>query len=394
MPLSPAAVGPAQRTGPARYRADPQASAWVGKAVADVMGLSAFSDDKADRAKIGRLLCVWTENGALLKVQDKHEKRNVRTFVEVGHWAEPAPASPRKSEVGQLAKPTTSRRSSIMVNRKKGAASEPIQEAPKPRPTPGPRNKAAIAAAIEADRARPVRTFIHWSQTEDGKPMAQSPHSDDAGHVMQLLDVFGTRSSSFMSQALGTLEWTTRRRGEKAGESDLEINASMAIVQAIDPDNELEAALAIQMAGCHALTCEMLGRAKQADDLTRLERYGNLAIKLQRTFTTQIEALARMRGKGQQTVRVEHVTVQPGGQAIVGDVHRHPRGAGASEKAEDQPHGTGQPAECASLPSPDPLGNGVSFPGNAERPMQAARRPVARRASRKSERAEARMVER
>jgi hypothetical protein len=91
----------AQRTGHERYRADAQASAWVGRAVADILGLSASSGDKADRAKINRLLRIWIENGALMKVQDKDEKRNVRTFVEVGHWAEPGTASPLKSEVGQ-----------------------------------------------------------------------------------------------------------------------------------------------------------------------------------------------------------------------------------------------------------------------------------------------------
>ena len=42
--------------------------------------------------------------------------------------------------------------------------------------------------------------------------------------------------------------------------------------------------------------------------------------KLARTFTTQIEALKRYRSTGQQKVTVEHVTVQAGGQAILGNV--------------------------------------------------------------------------
>jgi hypothetical protein len=50
--------------------------------------------------------------------------------------------------------------------------------------------------------------------------------------------------------------------------------------------------------------------------------FGNivLAIKLLRTFTMQLEALQRYRGKGQQKVTVEHVNVNAGGQAIVGTV--------------------------------------------------------------------------
>jgi hypothetical protein len=43
-----------------------------------------------------------------------------------------------------------------------------------------------------------------------------------------------------------------------------------------------------------------------------------------RTFTAQLEALQRYRGKGQQKVTVEHVNVNAGGQAIVGTVHPGP----------------------------------------------------------------------
>jgi hypothetical protein len=42
--------------------------------------------------------------------------------------------------------------------------------------------------------------------------------------------------------------------------------------------------------------------------------------KLARTFASQVEALKRYRSAGEQTVRVEHVTVNEGGQAIVGNV--------------------------------------------------------------------------
>jgi hypothetical protein len=49
--------------------------------------------------------------------------------------------------------------------------------------------------------------------------------------------------------------------------------------------------------------------------------YGNLAAKLMRTFTAQIETLLRLRGQTtKQVVRVEHVHVEPGAQAVVGAV--------------------------------------------------------------------------
>ena len=49
-----------------------------------------------------------------------------------------------------------------------------------------------------------------------------------------------------------------------------------------------------------------------------------------------MEALNRHRGKGQQKVTVEHVTVNAGGQAIVGSVQ--PPGGGAPSQIEERPH--------------------------------------------------------
>ena len=76
-------------------------------------------------------------------------------------------------------------------------------------------------------------------------------------------------------------------------------------------------------------------------------------IKLLRTYASQVEALQRYRGKGQQKVTVEHVHVHAGGRAIVGTVN--PRRAG-KEKSEEQA-GAAQEISYepgAPLRSPDP----------------------------------------
>ena len=44
------------------------------------------------------------------------------------------------------------------------------------------------------------------------------------------------------------------------------------------------------------------------------------AARLLRAYATQVEALRRLRNGGSQTVRVEHVHVNDGGQAIIGNV--------------------------------------------------------------------------
>ena len=48
------------------------------------------------------------------------------------------------------------------------------------------------------------------------------------------------------------------------------------------------------------------------------------AARLLRAYATQAEALRRLRNGGSQTVRVEHVHVNEGGQAVIGNVNSNP----------------------------------------------------------------------
>ena len=57
--------------------------------------------------------------------------------------------------------------------------------------------------------------------------------------------------------------------------------------------------------------------------------------KLARTFAAQVEALKKHRGAGEQPIWFEHVTVNDGGQAVVGIIH--PQGGGGGAKIERQP---------------------------------------------------------
>jgi hypothetical protein len=53
-----------------------------------------------------------------------------------------------------------------------------------------------------------------------------------------------------------------------------------------------------------------------------VERNVNRSTKLMRTFVAQMEALNKYRNKGQQTIQVQHVNVNDGGQAIVGTINQ------------------------------------------------------------------------
>jgi hypothetical protein len=52
----------------------------------------------------------------------------------------------------------------------------------------------------------------------------------------------------------------------------------------------------------------------------RIAAFGSTAARLLKAYVMQMEALRRPRTGGQQFVRVEHVHVNDGGQAVIGNV--------------------------------------------------------------------------
>ena len=68
-----------------RYRENSQAREWVGRPIAEVLRLDLNS--RAHQAKVKSLLKTWMGSGALVTVEGTDEKREKRTFVEVGQWA-------------------------------------------------------------------------------------------------------------------------------------------------------------------------------------------------------------------------------------------------------------------------------------------------------------------
>ncbi len=77
---------------------------------------------------------------------------------------------------------------------------------------------------------------------------------------------------------------------------------------------------AVHMATTHIALMRQGGRMANSEQLPQFEAHERAYNKLARTYTAQVEALGKHRNGGKQTVRVERVNVESGGQAIVGDV--------------------------------------------------------------------------
>jgi hypothetical protein len=129
------------------------------------------------------------------------------------------------------------------------------------------------------------------------------------------------------------LEETIMFRGAKPN--------GLAAIAGAEPKNELEAMLVEQMTAAHALAMDEIGRTRRSENLAQYQSYGSLAVKLMRVFALQTEAYAKLKRGGEQMVRVEHVHVHQGGQAIVGNVNAPAEGVGAHEKVGGQPHALG-----------------------------------------------------
>ena len=112
------------------------------------------------------------------------------------------------------------------------------------------------------------------------------------------------------------------------------LRAGLAAMRGIEPGDILEDMAVAQLIAAHHAAMQAYGRAAQPDQPFAVWRESlNQANRLSRTFAAMLEALNRHRGKGgQQRVVVEHVTVNEGGQAVVGAVERPGGGGAMAEK--------------------------------------------------------------
>src|SRR5262245_40276468 len=119
----------------------------------------------------------------------------------------------------------------------------------------------------------------------------------------------------------------------------------LSVVQGISPKDETEALLAVQMAAIHSATIVAARRLTRTETIPQQDSASNMLNKLARTFAAQVEALKKYRSAGEQTIKVQHVTVNDGGQAIVGNVSQE---RGGRAKNGGQPHGLSATDECGA----------------------------------------------
>jgi hypothetical protein len=238
----------------------------------------------------------------------------------------------------QQAKPPTKAPKSREVVPQEAGGKEPAPEALGDRLSRdikelGPSFSHSIQQAVDRWGKRHMRfgAKLSWSDEGTGTLSIKPDFGGNAGFEFRRMDAFGTSSGNFAAQAMERLAGVARRQGQSFP-TERELNTALAFVDGIRPENEVEATLAMQMYTAQDAAMEMMERMRQATTIEAMQNYGAMATKMMRTYTTQVEALNKLRRGGEQTVRVEHVHVHQGGQAIVGNVTHHPQGGGDKRK--------------------------------------------------------------
>jgi hypothetical protein len=107
---------------------------------------------------------------------------------------------------------------------------------------------------------------------------------------------------------------------------DTAANFALGFVDAMKPQDAAESLLLTQMAVTHQTMMMMARRLNHVANIPQQDAAERAVNKLARGYAAQMDTLKRYRSKGQQTVRVERVTVESGGQAVVGNVEAGGRG--------------------------------------------------------------------
>ena len=218
--------------------------------------------------------------------------------------------------------------------------------------SPNDREWQAIKRVVER-RARTAPAPRFKIETTSASAVNISADHPEAECCYVLLaDTFGTADHEMATGLLSQLA-DASRTGKVPTKKELDF--MLSVVRGINPRDETEALLACQIAAIHNATMVAACRLNHVSTIPQQDSASNMLNKLARTFASQVEALKKYRSAGEQTIKVQHVTVNDGGQAIVGNVSR---GGGGTDKNGGQPH---EPC-AANERSPALLGHEQAVP--------------------------------
>lgn len=191
--------------------------------------------------------------------------------------------------------------------------------------------KALIAKYKEQIKSEPLS--ILCVETDGDKRNINFNYSDSILFNAKLMEATGTVSKLLSAKLLSQISNADGSVTTDESKQQDKFSYDLALMAGIKPNDTVESMLAVQMIATHDLAMEFIRRAMLPDrQVYQVDNNINRATKMLRSFTAQVEALNKYRNKGQQKVTVEHVTINEGGQAVVGVVEHKGGGSGGDEK--------------------------------------------------------------
>jgi hypothetical protein len=194
----------------------------------------------------------------------------------------------------------------VKANKKNKVKGELQTSAWTPRKLNPKEEKAMDDAAVRMSQRLP-----HWKQTG---PTEWTREGHVVDHMISSMVATGCNDVTLADAICFS---AANAMGSKSGGFTKELSCLTRFLTGIQPADELEAILISQFFVCSNVANKFLRKSVLCTDPEVSGRYVEKATKLQRTMLATVETLNRHRGKGQQKVTVEHVTVNAGGQAMV-----------------------------------------------------------------------------
>ncbi len=243
--------------------------------------------------------------------------------------------------------------------------------------------EAALVDALDAERAKAVPfPYAKLAECSNGEVrVTHDTYDDYRVSDAMVCRAFGTIEHGYAASLINDAAAASASQDAIATRGDDIVNKAVLAAASLNAQSPAEGMLIAQMVAVHNTAMSALTRYHAAKTIPVADSYSNQANKLLRTFAAQMETLKRFRQKASQTVRVDHVHVNEGGQAIVGNVQQG--GAGDQQKMKDQPYEASQLADgqCPPMRSQEPAREALPKPGDAgEKEMPIAWREVARSA--------------
>jgi hypothetical protein len=137
--------------------------------------------------------------------------------------------------------------------------------------------------------------------------------------LVRLRKALGSGSGAFLEACLRRLLAACTLPGQLVPTST-GVSAALALIESLEPENEIEAVVAVDIACLHAASANMLGRLAKHSVPSNAASTAGAVAKLERAFHSSVALYHRLKHGHRQVIRIERLEIQSGAQAVVGQV--------------------------------------------------------------------------